>query len=127
MRRNCLRRFDAPLDEVAPLVDFLFDWRVAVRSWRDDGFGASLRQVVANAVAVVALVADELGGVDLMQLHQRVTTFDLMHLAAGHIDGQRIALTVRAKLDFRGEAAARAAERFPILIPPFAPAACWCA
>src|SRR6266487_1277521 len=51
----------------------------------------------------------------------------LVHLAAGHIEGQGIAFSVRAKVDFRGEAAARAAERFPILIPPFAPAACWCA
>src|SRR5207247_8059761 len=66
-------------------------------------------------------------GIDLMQLHQRVITFDLVRLAAGHIEGQRIAFTVRAQVDFRGEAAARAAERFPILIPPFAPAACWCA
>src|SRR6266699_2927298 len=62
-----------------------------------------------------------------MQLHQRVITFDLVRLAAGHIEDQRIAFTVRPEVDFRGEAAARAAERFPILIPPFAPAACWCA
>ena len=60
-----------------------------------------------------------LAGIDLMQLHQRVITFDLMHLAASHIEGQGIAFSVRAKVDFRGEAAARAAERFPILIPPF--------
>ena len=31
------------------------------------------------------------------------------------------------EVDFRREAAARATERFPILIPPFTPAACWCA
>src|SRR6266581_7882606 len=122
-----LEAIDAPLDEIASLVGFaiVFDWCLAVRSWH--GFDASLRQVVADAVAVVALVADELGGIDLVQLHQRVITFDLVHLASGHIEGQRIAFTVRAQVDFRGEASARAAERFPILIPPFAPAACWCA
>src|SRR5215831_4135708 len=37
------------------------------------------------------------------------------------------ALGVRAEMDFSREAAARAAERFLILIPPFTPAACWCA
>jgi hypothetical protein len=30
-------------------------------------------------------------------------------------------------MDFGREAATRAAERFLILIPPFTPAACWCA
>ena len=54
--------------------------------WFDRGrITGSMRQVVANAVAVVALVADELGGIDLMQLHQRVITFNLVRLAAGHI------------------------------------------
>jgi hypothetical protein len=37
------------------------------------------------------------------------------------------AFGVRAEMDFSREAAARAAERFLILIPPFTPAACWCA
>ncbi len=60
----------------------VFDGRLVVRSWRITG---SMRQVVANAVAVVALVADELGGIYLMQLHPRVITFNLVRLAARHI------------------------------------------
>src|SRR5262249_41191392 len=62
-----------------------------------------------------------------MQFHQRIVAFDLMRFTAGHVESQRIALGVRAEMDFGREAATRAAERFLILIPPFTPAACWCA
>ena len=62
-----------------------------------------------------------------MQPHERVIAFDLVGLAAGDIENQRIAFGVRAEVDFAREAAARAPERFLILIPPFTPAACWCA
>src|SRR5215510_10922868 len=60
-----------------------------------------------------------------MQFHQRIVAFDLMRFTAGHVESQRIALGVRAEMDFGREAATRAAERFLILIPPFTPAACW--
>src|SRR5262249_23923707 len=62
-----------------------------------------------------------------MQFHQRIVAFDLVRFTAGHVESQRIALGVRAEMDFGREAATRAAERFLILIPPFTPAACWCA
>jgi hypothetical protein len=62
-----------------------------------------------------------------MQPHERLIAFDLVRLAAGDIEGQRVAFGVRAEVDFGREAAARAPERFLILIPPFTPAACWCA
>ena len=64
---------------------------------------------------------------DIMKLHERIIAFDLVGLAAGDIESQRVAFGVRAEVDFGREAAARAAERFLILIPPFTPAACWCA
>ena len=50
-----------------------------------------------------------------------------VHRLGGYIEGQRVAFGVRAEVDFGREPAARAAERFLILIPPFTPAACWCA
>ena len=62
-----------------------------------------------------------------MKLHERIVAFDLVCLAAGDIERQRVAFGVCAEVDFGREAAARAAERFLILIPPFTPAACWCA
>ena len=62
-----------------------------------------------------------------MQPHERLIAFDLVRLAAGDIEGQRVAFGVRAEVDLGREAAARAPERFVVLIPPFTPAACWCA
>jgi hypothetical protein len=50
-----------------------------------------------------------------------------MRLAGRYLECQRVPFAVRAEMDFGREAAARAAERFLILIPPFTPAACWCA
>jgi hypothetical protein len=50
-----------------------------------------------------------------------------VNLAARDIEGQRVAFGIRAEVDFGREAAARAAERFLFLVPPFTPAACWCA
>jgi hypothetical protein len=66
-------------------------------------------------------------GINIMQLHQRVIAFDLMRFTAGHVERQRVTFGIRAEVDFGREAAARAPERFPRLIPPFTPAACWCA
>ena len=120
---------DAALDEVASFVGFaiVFDWRFPVRSRRDNRFDASVDQVAANVVAVVALVAEEFTGIGIVQPRERVIAFDLVRLAAGDIEGRRVAFGVRAEVDFGREAAARAPERLLILIPPFTPAACWCA
>src|SRR5580704_17287053 len=63
----------------------------------------------------------------VVKLDQRLIAFDLVRLTSGHIEGQRLAVGVRAEVDFGREAAARAAERLLFLIPPFTPAACWCA
>ena len=41
-------------------------------------------QVVANIVAVIALVAQEPVGIDVVQLHQRIIAFDIVRFAAGH-------------------------------------------
>jgi len=53
-----------------------------------------------------------------------VRAFDLMRLAASHFEGERVAFSIRAEMNFGREAAARAAERLLFLIPPFTPAAC---
>src|SRR5262249_45265146 len=103
------------------------DSRFWVRTGRDHRFNATLDQVVADFVAVVAFVAEEAVGINIVQLHQRVITFDLMRFTAGHVERQRVTFGIRAEVDFGREAAARAPERFPRLIPPFTPAACWCA
>jgi hypothetical protein len=38
-----------------------------------------------------------------------------MRLAAGHFEGERVAFSIRAEMDFDGEAAAPAAERLLFL------------
>ena len=120
---------DTALDEIAPLIRFpiIFNRCLAIGPRRDNGLDASVHQIVANFVAVVALVAEESVRIHIVKFHQRIIAFDLVHLAAGDIESQRVAFGVRAEVDFGREAAARAAERFLILIPPFTPAACWCA
>ena len=120
---------DTALDEIAPLIRFpiIFNRCLAIGPRRDNGLDASVHQIVANFVAVVALVAEEFVRIHIVKFHQRIIAFDLVHLAAGDIESQRVAFGVRAEVDFGREAAARAAERLLILIPPFTPAACWCA
>src|SRR6266446_2732003 len=93
MRRNCLRRL-TQRSEIASLVCFaiIFDLRFSVRTGRDHRFNATLDQVVSDFVAVVAFVAEEAVGINIVQLHQRVITFDLMRFTAGHVERQHPAL-----------------------------------
>src|SRR5262245_31394805 len=48
-------------------------------------------------------------------------------LARGQHQGQQLAAALGAEMDLGREAALGAAERFGRGVPPFAPAACWCA
>ena len=73
---------------------------------------------------VITLISEEPIGIGIVKPHQRLIAFDLMRLAAGHFEGERVAFGIRAEMDFGREAAARAAERLLLLIPPFTPAAC---
>jgi hypothetical protein len=84
----------------------------------------ALCQIGANIVAVITLISEEPIGIGGVKLHQRLIAFDLMRLAAGHFEGERVAFSIRAEMDFGREAAARAAERLLLLIPPSTPAAC---
>src|SRR5215210_6551877 len=51
----------------------------------------------------------------------------LVRLAGCEHHGHRLAAPLGAEMDLRGEAALAAAERLLHWVPPFAPAACWCA
>ena len=52
---------DTALDEIAPLIRFpiIFNRCLAIGPRRDNGLDASVHQIVANFIAVVALVAEE--------------------------------------------------------------------
>ena len=121
MRRNCLSR----LTQRSTRLRRLYASRsysigvLRLEQRRDNGLDASVHQIVVNFVAIVALVAEEFVRIYIVKFHQRIIAFDLVHLAAGDIESQRVAFGVRAEVDFGREAAARAAERFLILIPPY--------
>ncbi|OAF07550.1 hypothetical protein AYJ54_17685, partial [Bradyrhizobium centrolobii] len=120
---------DTAFDEIAMLVGLtiVFDLDRAVRSRRDHSLDATLYKISTNSVAVVAFIAEKLSGIDVVKLHQCFVGINFVDLAASDVEGQRVAFGIGADVDLRREATARAAERFLILIPPFTPAACWCA
>src|SRR5215210_1733815 len=60
-------------------------------------------------------------------LEQLLEHRDFVLLAGGEHQGQQLAAALRAEMDLRREAALAAPERFGRWVPPFAPAACWCA
>ncbi len=78
---------------------------------------------VPIGLAGVAFVADDGAGLNVgPDVEQGFEVTPVEGLAAGQIKGDDVAGGVRFCVDFRGEAAARAAERLAFL-PPFAPAA----
>ena len=94
---------------------------------RNDGSNATLPRRLAVGLAGVAFVADDGAGLNVgADIEQGFEVTPVEGFAAGQVEGDDVAGGVRFCVDFRGEAAARAAERLPFL-PPFAPAADTCA
>src|SRR5918998_2880981 len=60
-------------------------------------------------------------------LQQRLEGGGLVALAGRQHQRQRLAAALRAEMDLGGEAALAAPQRLGFWVPPFAPAACWCA
>jgi hypothetical protein len=60
-------------------------------------------------------------------LEQLLEHRNFVLLAGGEHQGQQLAAAFRPEMDLRREAALAAPERFRRRVPPFAPAACWCA
>ena len=89
----------------------------------NDGNDAALPRRPAVGFAGVALVADRRARIDVgPEPEQDREVRGVALLAAGQVEGDRMAVEVGLQVDFGGEAAARAAERLTFL-PPFAPAA----
>ena len=94
---------------------------------RDDWSDAARSCGVPIGLAGVALVADDGARLNVgPDVEQGFEVTPVEGFAAGQIEGDDIAGGVRFCVDFRGEAAARAAERL-VFLPPFAPAADTCA
>ena len=118
------------LDARARLIEGACEegWFVAfVGLVRNDGSDATLPRRLAVGLAGVAFVADDGARPNVgSDVDENVEVTRVGGFAAGQIEGDNIAGGVRFRVDFRSEAAARAAERLPFL-PPFAPAADTCA
>ena len=94
---------------------------------RDDRRDAARPCRLAVGLAGVAFVADDGAGLNVgSDVEQGFEVTPVEGFAAGQIEGDDVAGGVRLCVDFRGEAAARTAERLPVLAP-FAPAADTCA
>jgi hypothetical protein len=93
----------------------------------NDGSDAARSRGVPIGLAGVAFVADDGAGLNVgPDIEQDFEVTPVEGFAAGQVEGDDIPGGVRFRVDFRGEAAARAPERLTFL-PPFAPAADTCA
>ena len=119
-----LEMTDQALDTVALAIDPLVpaDRRLAVRARRDHGAHSRPVETVADCIAVVALVGDQVAGLDF---GERAECFELRavgRFAAGEVEGEREAGGITETVNFTGEPAPRAAKSL-FASPPFAPAA----
>ena len=114
----------ATLDPVAQGIDEVVDGDLdySAAAHGNDGNAASFLDVGAHAVGIVALVGDENFRIGRFGVHHEVIALVVRDFAAGDFRRDREPLGVGPEVDFRGEAALRAAETF-FLSPPFAPAA----
>jgi hypothetical protein len=112
------------LDEVALGIEseVAIASALAVRLWRDDRLDGSHFEALDEGVGVVALVAEE--GFGLGFSREGFSLGDIVDLAAGEAERQRIAQGVDDHMDLGGQSAARAA--YGLVDPPFlrAPALC---
>ena len=114
------------LDDVAFFVevDVVGTLDLAVSFWRDDDLGAGLGDLVDEMVGIVAFVGDRRAGGDAVNKVMREG--DVIALARGADQADRIAKRVASGVDFGAQPAARSAQALGIR-PPFAlraPAAC---
>ena len=94
-----------------------------VRLGRDDGNDAARACGLAVGLAGIAFVADGRAWIDVgAEPEQDGKVRRIGFLAAGQVEGDRMAVEVSLQMDLGREAAARTAERLAFL-PPFAPAA----
>ena len=112
------------LDEVALGVEgeVAIASELAIRFWRDDRLDGSRLEALDEGTGVVAFVAEE--GFGLRFSREGLGLGDVVDLAAGEAERQRVAQGVDDHMDLGGQAAARAA--YGLVEAPFlrAPALC---
>ena len=112
------------LDEVALGVEgeVAIASELAIRFWRDDRLDGSRLEALDEGTGVAALVAEE--GFGLHFSREGLGLGDVVDLASGEAERQRVAQGVDDHMDLGGQAAARAA--YGLVEAPFlrAPALC---
>ena len=115
---------EGALDEIALAIErkIAIPFDLAVRFRRDHRFDGAHFQALDEAVAVIALVAEERGGLDLSG--KCLCLHDVVCLPSGQAEREGISQGVDDGMNFRRQAAARAA--YGLVLPPFlgAPALC---
>lgn len=103
--------------EITPASD------LAIRFRRDDGCDGAPFEGRDQCVCIIALVGEESFGFDL--LDQCVGFLNIVNLAPGQTDRQRVAQRIDDGMDFCREAASR--TTYGLVETPFlrAPALCW--
>lgn len=119
-----LEMADQALDAVALAIDPLVpaDCCLAVRARRDHGPHAGFAEAVADRIAVIALVGDQVAGPYFGERAERFELRAIGDLAAREVEDERAAGRITETVNFTGEPAPRAAKSL-FASPPFAPAA----
>ena len=114
---------EATLDAVARLVDFEVVRDLASAPWiaGNDGAGPDGRNAVADLVAVIGLVGQNVVG--LKALHQREGLRCIAGLARGEDDAERPAEAIGGEVDLGGQTSSGTPQSL-VAVPPFPVAAC---
>lgn len=116
---------DEAFDEVALFIELFVIWRrIAARGKGRDHRVYTEREISPDSVGIVCLICDDVLGHEAVD--QGLGLCAVVSLAGRKDEAQRVAEGVDGDMDFRGRAAARAADGLSFG-PPFPPAACWCA
>lgn len=114
-------------DQVALFAEFAIKASPRCRSGpaRHDGPRACGGDGVHRALAIIAFVGKDMAG--LQAVEQRLDLGDVVALAAGQEEADRVPQGVGGDMDLRGQTVLRSADR--VSLSPFfwAPALCWCA
>lgn len=97
----------------------------AVGARRDDGADATLLEIVANGVGIVALVGEQRRAGLLWQLDQDFVRLAVGRFAGREVEAERDTAGVTDTVNLTGEPAPRLAKSL-FASPPFAPAAETC-
>ena len=115
---------DHPLDPISLAIEpfVVADRQFAVQLRWDDGFDASLLEVIADCIGVVGLVGEQGIRRLLGQIDQRVVALAVRRFARREFEGDGPTSGITETMNLTGEPAPRAAKS-SLMSPPFPPAA----